>query len=229
MRFPCGLNLGIGISRKECAIIARMSETIQIHPSQNNPKLLKIVVDCLRLGGVIAYPTDSGYALGCSSKEKEALERIKTIRHLDDYHPFTLICRDVSEVSHYAELSNPTFRILKRLTPGPYTFILEAGKNVPQLAQSKRKKIGVRIPDHPIPSMIAEALQQPLLSTTLILPGSEVPLLDAEEVAEALSQEIDLIIDGGYAGFEPTSILDLSGEKPIILRLGSGDVSEFQT
>ena len=205
-----------------------MSELLTLHPSQSNPKLLKVVVDCLRLGGIIAYPTDSGYALGCGLKQKNALERIRKIRELDEYHNFTLICRDLSEISQYAKVSNNTFRLLKRLTPGPYTFILDATSNVPDLVLSKRDKIGIRIPDHPIPLMITDALNEPLLSTTLILPGSSTPLLYPEDVGEALDKEVDLIIDGGYAGFEPTSVLDVSGDVPIILRVGSGDVSEFQ-
>lgn len=206
-----------------------MSELITLHPSQNNPKLLKVVADCLHLDGVIAYPTDSGYALGCGLKKKEALTRIKRIRALDDYHNFTLICRDLSEIAKYAVVSNSTFRLLKRLTPGGYTFILKATRDVPGLVLSKREKIGIRIPDHPIPLMITEALGEPLLSTTLILPGNTAPLLYPEDIAEALDQDVDLIIDGGYAGFEPTSVVDLSEERPRILRVGSGDVSEFET
>lgn len=206
-----------------------MSETIELHPSQANPRILKVIVDCLNLGGVIAYPTDSGYALGCGLRQKDALDRIKAIRALDEYHNFTLICRDLSEISKYAKVSNEAFRILKRFTPGGYTFILEATKDVPDPVLSKRDQIGVRIPDHPIPLMIVEALGEAMLSTTLTLPNESTPLLYPEDVAEALSHEIDIIIDGGYAGFEPTSIVDLSQGNPIVLRIGSGDVSEFQS
>ncbi len=205
-----------------------MSELIELQPGQNHPHLVQIVVDSLRLGAVIAYPTDSGYALGCALRQGEALERIRQIRELDLYHNFTFICRDIAEVSKYAKIDTVAFRILKRLTPGGYTFIFKATREVPNLVLSKRDTIGIRIPDHPIPLLIAEHLQEAFLSTTLILPGHEAPLLEVEEVSDALSDHIDLIIDGGYAGFEPTSIVDLSGEVPVILRRGSGEVHEFE-
>ncbi len=205
-----------------------MSELIELLPGQNNPKLLQIIVDSLRLGAVIAYPTDSGYALGCALRQKDALERIRTIRQLDLYHNFTFICRDISEASRYAKIRTVDFRILKRLTPGGYTFIFEATREVPELVLSKRETIGIRVPDHPVPLMIAEGLQEALISTTLIMPGEDGPLLYAEDVSDKLGDCVDLIIDGGYAGFEPTSIIDLTGETPIVIRCGSGDVSEFE-
>ena len=204
-----------------------MSELITLHPSQNNPRLIKVITDCLRLGGVIAYPTDSGYALGCCYREKDALQKIRTIRDLDEDHNFTFICRDLSEISRYAKVSNAQFRILKKYLPGAYTFILEASREVPDLIHSKQHTIGVRIPDHPIALMIAEGLGEPMLSTTLMLPQQEVPLCYPEDVADALEGEVNIIIDAGYAGFEPTSVVDLTGESPVVIRQGSGDVSEF--
>lgn len=205
-----------------------MSELMELHAGQQHPKLLQIIVDSLRLGAVIAYPTDSGYALGCALRQKEALARIRDIRALDPYHNFTLICRDLSEIARYAKVSNTHFRILKRLTPGGYTFILEASREVPELVLSCRDTIGIRIPDHPTPLAIAEKLQEAFISTTLIMPGDEKPLLEAEEVIDRIGQRVDLIIDGGYAGFEPTSVIDLCGESAVIIRRGSGDVSEFE-
>ncbi len=204
-----------------------MSELITLHPSQNNPRLIKVITDCLRLGGVIAYPTDSGYALGCSLKDKIALQKIRAIRQLDDGHSFTFICRDLSEISRYAKVSNAQFRVLKKYLPGGYTFILEASREVPDVIPSKYHTIGVRIPDHPIALMIVEALGEPLLSSTLILPEQDVPLCYPEDVADALEGEVNIIVDAGYAGFEPTSVVDLTGEMPVVIRQGSGDVSEF--
>jgi tRNA threonylcarbamoyl adenosine modification protein (Sua5/YciO/YrdC/YwlC family) len=196
-----------------------MSELITLHPSQNNPRLTQVITDCLRLGGVIAYPTDSGYALGCCSKDKEALKRIRTMRNLSEDHRFTLICRDLAEISRHAKVSNAQFRILKKYLPGGYTFILEVARGA--------GAVGVRIPDHPIPLMIVEGLNEPLVSTTLILPDQEAPLCYPEDVADALEGKVDIIIDGGYAGFEPTSVVDLTGEKPRVIRQGSGNLSEF--
>ena len=205
-----------------------MSELIELYPGQSNPKLLQIIIDSLRLGAVIAYPTDSGYALGCALRQKDALERIREIRGLNLSHNFTFICRDLSEISRYAQVSNIVFRLLKRLTPGGYTFILEATREVPDLVLSSRHTIGIRIPDHPVPLMIAEALKEAFISSTLIMPGQTTPLVDAEGVIDQVGHQVDLIIDSGYAGFEPTSIIDLSGKSPIIIRRGSGNVSEFE-
>ncbi len=204
-----------------------MSELITLHPSQNNPRLIQVITDCLRLGGVIAYPTDSGYALGCRYQDKDALQRIREIRHLDEDHSFTFICRDLSEISRYAKVSNAQFRVLKKYLPGGYTFILNASREVPDRIPSKQHTIGVRIPDHPIALMIVEGLGDPLLSTTLILPEQEAPLCYPEDVADALEGAVDIIIDAGYAGFEPTSVIDLTEDLPKVIRQGSGDVSEF--
>ena len=205
-----------------------MSELIELHPGQDDPKLLQVITDSLRLGAVIAYPTDSGYALGCALRQKDALERIREIRELDQSHNFTLICRDLSEASRYAKISNSAFRTLKRLTPGGYTFIFEASKEVPDLLLSKRDTIGIRIPDHLIALMIADKLGEAFISTTLILPEMETPLTESEDVIDAIGTRVDLILDAGYAGYEPTSIIDLSCGVPVILRRGSGDVSEFE-
>jgi tRNA threonylcarbamoyl adenosine modification protein (Sua5/YciO/YrdC/YwlC family) len=184
-----------------------------------------LIVEHLKEGAVVAYPTDSGYALGCCMGLKAPLERIKKIRNLDDKHNFTLICRDLSEISTYGKVDNPTFRLLKRCTPGGYTFILAASHEVPRLLQSRRKTIGIRIPDHNVPLKITECLGQPLLSTTLILPGQQEPLKYPEDVNEQIGREVDIIIDAGYCGFEPTSVIDCSEGGAVILRRGSGDVS----
>ncbi len=205
-----------------------MSELIELYPGPHNAKLLQVIADSLRLGAIIAYPTDSGYALGCALRQKEALARIRDIRALDASHNFTLMCRDLSEISRYAQVSNTAFRLLKRLTPGGYTFILNATRAVPELMVSSRDTIGIRIPDHPIPLMIVEALKEAFISSTLIMPEEDVPLLNAEDVSDRVGSRVDIIIDTGYAGFEPTSVVDLSGPTPMIIRRGSGDVSEFE-
>jgi tRNA threonylcarbamoyl adenosine modification protein (Sua5/YciO/YrdC/YwlC family) len=205
-----------------------MSELIALNPMHPNPNLLDLIVRNLQNGAVIAYPSDSGYALGCALQQKQALERLRSIRQLNAQHNFTLICRDLSEISKFAEVSNAHFKLLKRLTPGGYTFILPGTRAVPDLILSKQETIGIRIPDHPIPLMIAEALQAPLLSTTLIMPEKTEPLIYAEDVIDEVGQQVELIIDAGFAGFEPTSVLDLTSNKPIIIRRGSGNVSEFE-
>lgn len=205
-----------------------MSELIELNPLHPNPNLLELIVRNLKSGAVIAYPTDSGYALGCALQQKNALERLRSIRKLNLRHNFTLICRDLSEISRFAQVNNAQFKLLKRLTPGGYTFILAATREVPELVLSKQDTIGIRIPEHPIPLAIAEALHAPLLSTTLIMPEKTTPLIYAEDVVDEVGLKVELIIDSGFSGFEPTSVIDLTGIKPIIIRRGSGDVSEFE-
>ena len=201
------------------------TQLIQVHPADPQPRLIARAAQALRDGGVIAYPTDAAYALGCQVGEKTALERLREIRQLDDKHNFTLVCRNLSEAAAYAHIDDAVFAILHAKTPGPYTFILAATKEVPRrLLHPKRKTIGLRIPDHPIPLALIAELGEPLMSTTLILPGETTPLCHAEEIREHLDQRIDLVIDGGEGGRIPTTVVDLLGESPRVLREGKGDV-----
>ena len=199
---------------------------LEIHPHNPQLRLISQVVAAVRHGAVIAYPTDSSYALGCCLGNKAAMDRICKIRKLDKDHNFTLVCRDLSEISTYAKLNNIEFRLLKTLTPGPYTFILSATKEVPRRLQNpKRKSIGLRVPDHPITSALLEALGEPLMSVTLILPDEELPLTDPGEIRNSLGKQVDLIIDGGHCGFEPTTVINLQDGSPVVVRQGKGDTS----
>lgn len=199
---------------------------LQIHPVNPQPRLISQAVAIVRHGGVIVYPTDSCYALGCHIGDKAAMERIARIRRLDPGHNFTLVCRDLSDLSTYARVGNQEFRLLKSLTPGPYTFILTASHEVPRRLQNPRRKtIGLRIPDQPIVHALLEALDEPLMSVTLILPDSSQPLSDPEEMRERLGNQVDAIIDGGNCGGEPTSIIDLTGDVPRVVRQGKGDTA----
>lgn len=176
----------------------------------------------------MVYPTDSGYALGCHIGDKNALQRIRTIRQLSDKHNFTLICRDLSELALYARVDNVAYRILKSHLPGAFTFILTATNEVPRrLKHSKRKTIGIRIPDNNIAQAIVAQLNEPMMSVTMILPGEDLPMLDAYEINQSVGHQVDLVVDGGFCGMEPTSVVDLTGEQPLVLREGAGDVSLF--
>ena len=204
------------------------TQLIQVHPADPQPRLIARAAQVLRDGGVIAYPTDAASALGCQVGEKTALERLREIRQLDDKHNFTLVCRNLSEAATYAHIDDTVFAILHTQTPGPYTFILAATKEVPRrLLHPKRKTIGLRIPDHPIPLALIAELGEPLMSTTLILPGDTTPLCHPEEIRERLDQRIDLVIDGGEGGRIPTTVVDLLGQAPRVLREGKGDVRPF--
>ncbi|WP_455222320.1 L-threonylcarbamoyladenylate synthase [Kaarinaea lacus] len=199
-----------------------------IHPDNPQQRLINQVVDVLRDGGVIVYPTDSAYALGCHIGDKNAMERIRRIRNLDSKHDFTLVCRDLSEISLYAKVGKSHYRLMKSLTPGPYTFILKATREVPRRLQNpKRRTIGLRVPDHPIASLILETLQEPVMSSTLILPGDELPMVDPEDMFDRLKHQVDLIIDGGFCGIEPTTVVDLVEDEPVVIRQGKGDISQF--
>ena len=181
-----------------------------------------------REGRVIVYPTDSCYAIGCHLDDKDAVARIRKIRGVDDKHHMTLVCRDLSEIARYAQVNNVQFRLLKNNTPGSYTFILQATKEIPKrLQHPKRSTIGVRIPDHPIALALLEELGEPLLSSTMILPNEESPLNDAQQIRELLEQQIDLVIDGGAVAAEPTSVIDLTGDTPLLIRAGRGDTTHF--
>jgi len=203
-----------------------MSQLFQIHPESPQVRLVRGAVDILRKGGVIIYPTDSCYALGCILGDKSALEKIRQIRQLDDKHFFTLMCRDMAEMSAYAMVDNVAYRLLRNLTPGPYTFILPATRIVPKrVMHAKRKKIGIRRPDNAIAMAILEELGEPMLSTTFILPGDDMPLTDPYDMRDILANQVDLVIDGGYCGFEPTTVVELEDGVPNLLRQGCGDVS----
>lgn len=203
-----------------------MAQYLSIHPQNPQSRLVNQAAVMIREGGVVAYPTDSSYALGCQIGNKLAQDKIRRIRRLDESHHFTLVCRDLSELSLYARVDNPVFRLLRSLTPGPYTFILKATHEVPRRLQNpKRKTIGLRVPDHSIAQALLAALAEPIMSSTLILPGMPEPLPDPEEIRDLLDQHIDLIIDGGNCGLEPTSVIDLVDETPIVLRHGKGDTS----
>ncbi|CAA0119345.1 putative protein YciO [BD1-7 clade bacterium] len=201
----------------------------QIHPETPQLRLVRQAADIIENGGVIVYPTDSGYALGCALGEKNALERIRRIRKLDDSHNFTLVCKDLSEISTYARVDNTAYRLLKHHTPGGFTFILKATGEVPKrLMHPKRKTIGIRVPDNAIAMSLLETLSEPMMSVSLIMPGDEHPMTDPYDIKDSLSNDVDLIIDGGYCGMEPTSVIELFDEEPVILRRGLGDTTAFE-
>lgn len=202
-----------------------MSQFFQIHPGNPQPRLIGQAVAIVRSGGLIIYPTDSCYALGCHIGDKSAMDRIRRIRKVDARHNFTLVCRDLSEIANYAKVDNSAYRLLKSLTPGPYTFILRATREVPRRLQNPRRKtIGLRVPDNSIARALLESLGEPLISSTLILPGEDIPLTDPEEIRDQLGGQVELVIDGGNCGLEPTTVLDLTEETPYVVRRGRGDV-----
>jgi Sua5/YciO/YrdC/YwlC family protein len=205
-----------------------MAQFFTIHPGNPNPRLIHQAAAVLRGGGVVVYPTDSCYALGCHLDDKDAVTRIRQIRQLDEQHHLTLMCRDLSEISRYAKVDNVKFRLLKSNTPGSYTFILGATKEVPKrLQHPKRSTIGIRIPDHPVALALLEELGEPMSSSTLILPDEAGPLNDAEHIRDLLEKQVDLVIDGGAVGVDFTTVIDLTGDVPVLLRRGKGDVAPF--
>lgn len=205
-----------------------MSQFFQIHPDNPQLRLLKQAVQIINSGGIVALPTDSCYALVCQLDNKDAVERIRRLRDVDDKHHLTLLCRDLSELALYARVDNRQYRLLKAATPGAYTVILEATREVPRrLSHPSRKTIGLRVPRHHVARALLEELGQPLLSTTLILPGEQDALTDPEEVRERLSNQIDLVIDSGACGLEPTTVIDLTGPEPELIRRGLGDPALF--
>ncbi|MGL5121625.1 MAG: L-threonylcarbamoyladenylate synthase [Plesiomonas shigelloides] len=205
-----------------------MSQFFYIHPDNPQARLINQAVALLREGAVVVYPTDSGYAMGCMLGDKHAMDRIVRIRQLDLEHNFTLVCRDLSEISLYAQVSNSAFRLIKNNTPGAYTFILKATKEVPRrLMTPKRKTIGLRVPDNNIAQALLEALGEPLMSTSLILPGNDFTESDPEEIRDHLEHQVDLIINGGYLGQQPTTVIDLTEDAPVIVREGVADSAPF--
>ncbi len=203
-----------------------MTEVLKIHPETPQKRLLRRVVERVREGAVIAYPTDSSYALGCGLGEKEAMERIRGIRRFGKDHEFTLLCRDLSEIATYAKVDNAQYRLLKNLTPGAYTFILRATHEVPRrLQHPKRRTIGIRVPDHRIDQALLATLGEPLMTVTLLLPGDDLPLSDPVDVEERVGRQVDVVIDGDNSGLEPTTVLDLCEGTPKVRRRGKGDLS----
>jgi tRNA threonylcarbamoyl adenosine modification protein (Sua5/YciO/YrdC/YwlC family) len=206
-----------------------MSQFFQIHPETPQKRLVAQAVQILRQGGVIVYPTDSGYAIGCHLGDKQAADRIKRIRQLDDKHNFTLVCRDLSDIGTYAKVDNTQYRLLKAHTPGPYTFILDATSEVPRrLLHPKRKTIGLRVPDNNIVQALLGELGEPIMSSTLILPGEDNPMTDPDDIRDKLEHELDLIIEGGFCGMEVTTVVNMTGTVPEITRVGKGDPAPFQ-
>ena len=205
-----------------------MARLVDIHPTDPQQRLIAEVVAAIRAGGLIAYPTDSSYAFGCHIGDKRAMDRIRRIRKTDKHHNFTLVCSDLSEISLYARVENWAYRLIKSLTPGPYTFILPATREVPKrLQHPKRRTIGLRVPDHAIVRAMLVALGEPIMSSTLLLPGDDIPLTDAQDIQEKIGSQIDLIIDGGPTGIEPSTVLDLSGGSVEVLRQGLGDAGSL--
>ena len=196
-----------------------MAQYFTIHPENPQPRLIRQAVEIVRAGGVIVYPTDSCYALGCHIGDKDAERVIREIRQVGSDHHFTFVCRDLSEIAHYARVGNPQFRLLKSATPGSYTFILPATREVPRrLQHPKRATIGLRVPQHPVAQALLQELREPLLSSTLIMPGDELPLNDPEQIRERLEHQVALILDAGFCGLEPTTVIDLTGELPAVVR-----------
>jgi tRNA threonylcarbamoyl adenosine modification protein (Sua5/YciO/YrdC/YwlC family) len=205
-----------------------VSQYFVIHPETPQPRLIRQAAEIIRDGGVVVYPTDATYALGCLIGDKDALDRIRRIRALDESHQLTLVCRDLSEIASYAKVGNAHYRLLKAMTPGPYTFILPATKQVPRRVQHpKRKTIGIRVPENAILQALLTELREPLMSTTLQLPGDEQPLNDPYEVRQRLEKLVDLIIDGAFGDLEPTTVVDLSEDVPRVVREGRGDVARL--
>ena len=205
-----------------------MSQYFELHPQNPQLRLIHQAARIVQRGGVIAYPTDSCYALGCHIGDAAALERLRRIRGADRHHHFTLVCRDLADVGKYALVENWQYRLLRAHTPGPYTFLLKASRETPRrLKHERRGTIGLRVPDHPVTAMLLGELGEPVMSSTLLLPGEELPRTDAKEIYEKLEHSVDLVLDGGNCGLIPTSVIDLSGDRAVVMRTGRGDVRPF--
>lgn len=200
-----------------------MAQFFRIHPETPQPRFIKQAADIIRKGGLVAYPTDSAYALGCHIGDKMALDRIRGIRQLDKEHNFTLMCRDLSELATYAKVNNQVFRMIKSYTPGPFTFILEATSETPRrLKHPKRKTIGLRVPDNAIAQALLEELNEPMMTSSLIMPGDVEPLTDPYDIRETLEHQLELVIDGGFCGMEATTVVDMTGDEAVVARQGCG-------
>lgn len=218
-----------GTARGERGLVT-MAQFFNIHPDNPQPRLIQQAVQILKAGGVIVYPTDSCYALGCQIGDKAAATRLLSVRGLDAGHDLTLVCSDLSELGRYAQVDNVQFRFLKAHTPGPYTFVLRGTREVPKrLLHKQHDTIGLRVPEHRVVQALLDALGEPILSSTLLLPGEDVPLSEPWEIRERLEHQVDLVIDSGACGLTPTTIVDLTGEKPVVLRRGKGDSSDFES
>ncbi|MEO3772636.1 L-threonylcarbamoyladenylate synthase [Micromonospora sp. B9E7] len=206
-----------------------MARYYDVHPENPQPRIIGQVADLIRGGGLVAYPTDSCYALGIQLGNQDGLDRIRQIRHLDDRHHFTLICRDFAQLGQFVQISNSVFRLVKASTPGSYTFILPATREVPRrMLHPKKRTVGVRVPRHVVTQALLAELGEPLVSSTLVLPGDEEPMTQGWEIKERLDHQVDAVLDAGDCGMEPTTVIDLSGPEPEILRRGAGDVSRFE-
>ena len=205
-----------------------MSQLLTVHPLNPQKRLLQIAVDTLHAGGLVVYPTDTAYAVGCHIGDKNALERIVALRRLDKKHQFTLACSDLSELGTYAVVDNINYRLLKRVTPGPFTFVLRATREVPKrLIDTKRRTIGIRVPDHPIAQQLLALMGEPIMTTTLRLDGEEDPFTDAEEIHREIGKQVDVVLDGGTCSVEPSTVVDLTTHSPEILRQGKGDLGNL--
>lgn len=208
---------------------ANVSQFFQVHPENPQSRLIKQAAEIIRSGGVAVYPTDSSYAIGCRLGDKNALERIRRLRQLDDKHNFTLVCRDLSQLSTFAKVDTGAFRLLKTHTPGPYTFILNATREVPRIMlHAKRRTIGLRVPSHPIAQALLEELGEPIMSVSLIMPDETLPMSDPYEMRALLEHHVDLIIDGGFGGLEASTVISLADDEPEIVRVGCGDPEPFE-
>lgn len=205
-----------------------MSQFFSLHPEQPQPRLIRQAAEIMRGGGLVVFPTDSAYALGGHVGDVNLLQRIRRIRGVDDRHHFTLMCRDLSDIATHARVDNRQYRLLKATTPGTYTFILEATKELPRrVMHPKRKTIGLRVPDHPVVSALLAELQEPILTSTLLLPDDELPLTDPHEIVERLGKQVDLVIEAGYCGPEATTVIDLTSGTPVLVRAGRGALAPF--
>ena len=203
-----------------------MAQYFELHSQNPQLRLIRRAAEIVRNGGVIAYPTDSCYALGCHIGDAAALERLRHIRGADRHHHFTLVCRDLSEIGRYARIETWQFRLLKAATPGPFTFLLPASRETPRrLQHPKRRTIGIRVPDHPVPQMLLSELGEPVMSSTLLLPGDELPLTDGDQIRSRLEHQLDAILDGGHCGIEPTTVIDLAVSPPVLVRAGKGKLA----
>jgi len=205
-----------------------MAQFFSLHPEHPQPRLIRQAAEIMHAGGLVAFPTDSAYALGGVTGDADLLQRIRRIRDVDERHHFTLMCRDLSEIATYARVDNAQYRLLKATTPGPYTFILEGTKELPRrLLHPKRKTIGLRVPDHPVVAALLQELNEPILTSTLLLPDEDLPLTDPEEIRDRLEKQVELVIEAGFCGPEATTVIDLTSGAPVLVRAGRGDLSPF--